>query len=82
MQDKEYFESVLNGTKLLSDLLMHGAIESSDDEINKAYIKTLSNVLEIQHDVYKLMEANNWYKMEYVKQSAIDKVIDKECCED
>lgn len=77
MQDKDYFEGVLNGTKLLSDLLMHGAIESSNDEINKTYIKASQNILEIQHKVFKKMEEQNWYKMEYVKESAIEKVLNK-----
>ena len=77
MQDKDLYENVLNGTKLLSGILMHGSLESSDDEINKTFIKASQNILEIQHKVYKKMEEENWYKMEYVKETAITKVLNK-----
>lgn len=77
MQDKDLYENVLNGTKLLSGLLMHGSLESSDQEINKTFINASTNILEAQHSIYKKMEEQDWYKMEYVKETAISKVLTK-----
>lgn len=77
MQDKDLYESVLNTTKLLSDLLMHGCIESSEDNINKTYIKASENIFELQHKIYKKMEEQGWYKTETVSESAIQKVAQK-----
>lgn len=77
MQDKDLYESVLNGTKLLAGLLMHGCLESSEENINKTYRKASENIFDIQHKIYKKMEEQGWYKTETVSESAIQKVADK-----
>lgn len=78
MQEKDYFEGILNSVKLASDLLMHGALESSTDEINETFIKSEQTMLEIQHEIFNTMKDNNWYKLENIKESEIAKALKKQ----
>ncbi|MGM9834897.1 MAG: spore coat protein [Bacilli bacterium] len=78
MQEKDYFEGILTSVKLSADLLMHGALESSTDEINDTFIKCEKNILEIQHEIFNIMKDNNWYKMENIKESEINKALKKQ----
>lgn len=77
MQDKMLMEGLLWDTKVVSDLCMHGAIESSTKEVHEAFLVALKEVLAMQHEIYKLMSDEGWYTADTVSQTKLDQAIEK-----
>lgn len=80
--DKELFENLLTLDKSLCTLLLHGAIESSNDEVFNAFKQALNESLDAQHNIYKSMENHNFYQVENVPTATIESLQDKfqNCC--
>ncbi len=72
MEDRNLIEEQLLVIKGVSDLYMHGAIESSTAEVHSAFKDALNETLDIQNKIYNLMSEKGWYKTETVAQNKID----------
>ncbi len=77
MDDKTIMENILLTTKGVCDLYMHGAIESSTENVNTAFKSALTDALCMQDNIYKQMSQKGWYTTENVPQSKIDQVKQK-----
>lgn len=77
MQDKMLMEGLLWDTKVLSDLCLHGSIESATKEVHETFLGALKDILGMQHDIYKLMSDEGWYRADVVSQSKLDEAIQK-----
>jgi len=70
-------ENVLSLLKGVSDLYLHGTIESACPKVHQAFEKTLTETLCMQHEVYNHMSAKGWYPMTKVEQQKIDQLKQK-----
>lgn len=77
MDDKNLMENILMLEKGVCDLYMHGAIESSTDNVHSAFNSALNNSLNMQDSIYSQMSAKGWYSTENVDRSQIDSVRQK-----
>lgn len=62
MNDQEIMENLLMTTKGVCDLYMHGAIESSTQDVHQAFGAALTDSLSMQDDIYQKMSAKGWYQ--------------------
>ena len=72
MQDKLLMQDILMLEKGVCDLYMHGAIESSTNNISEVFKCALNDSLAMQDEIYKKMEAKGWYQTEQADQSQVD----------
>ena len=77
MEDKDLMEKELLVIKGVTDLYLHGAIESSTAEVHSTFKEALNESLDIQNKIYNLMAEKGWYPMENVEQQKIDQVKQK-----
>lgn len=76
MNDEIVMQMCLNLLKVNIDLFMHGSIESKGN-VNKTFMKCLSESLELQQKLFLAMKNSGFYNVENTKQANIDKVINK-----
>jgi len=62
MDDKCIMENLLNVTKGVCDLYMHGSIESSSPSVHRAFTDALNEALSMQSCIYREMSAKGWYQ--------------------
>ena len=62
MDDKNIMENLLNCTKGVCDLYMHGAIESPTPDVRQAFCTALNSGLTMQDDIYNQMTQKGWYQ--------------------
>lgn len=74
MDDKCIMENLLNTTKGVCDLYLHGTIESPTMNVHQAFDNALSDSLCMQSDIYKKMSEKGWYSTEQAEQQKISKV--------
>lgn len=72
MQDKDLMENELLLLKGVTDLYLHGTIESTTAEVHTAFKEALNECLNIQNKIYNLMSEKGWYQNETVDQSKIN----------
>lgn len=77
MNDKNLMEDILLLEKGVCDLYMHGAIESSTDNVHQAFSTALNDSLCMQDTIYDKMAAKGWYPTEQVEQNKITAVKNK-----
>ncbi len=77
MNDREMMTNLLNSTKGMCDLMMHGAVESSTANVHSAFKSVLSEVLCMQNDIYSKMSEKGWYAKETAEAQRIDTVKQK-----
>lgn len=77
MDDKIIMNTALTFSKNACELLMHGAIESSNPKIKSTFMDGLSNILTMQGDLFKEMQEGGLYNIEDVQQSKIQKAYNK-----
>jgi len=77
MNDRDLMQDILLLEKGVCDLYMHGAIESSTQNINQTFKTALNDSLCMQDDIYKKMEAKGWYQTETAQQDKINTVKQK-----
>lgn len=58
MNDRDIMENLLLTTKGVCDLFMHGAIESSTDNVHQTFCTALGNSLSMQDSIYKEMSSH------------------------
>lgn len=77
MNDQAIMENILLTTKGACDLLMHGTIESSTQNVHQTFDKALDATLCMQDEIYKKMADKGWYPAEQAQQQQIDQVRQK-----
>lgn len=77
MNDRIIMDNYLLVLKSTVEVYVHGTLESSNIDIGNLLKENLNKTLEMQQMTYQEMVDNNWYKIENVKTSAIEKVINK-----
>ena len=77
MEDKNLMENILLLEKGACDLFLHGAIESSTDNVHKTFNTALNDSLCMQDTVYDKMAAKGWSPTEQAEQNKISSVKQK-----
>lgn len=77
MNDQAIMENILLTTKGACDLLMHGTIESSTQNVHQTFDKALDATLCMQDEIYKKMADKGWYPPEQADMQQISKVRQK-----
>lgn len=72
MEDKDLMENELLVIKGITDLYLHGTIESTTAEVHTAFKEALNETLNIQNKIYNLMAEKGWYKTENADQAKIN----------
>ena len=75
--DKNLMEDILVLEKGACDLFMHGAIESSSNNVHQAFNDALNDSLCMQDTIYDKMAAKGWYPTEQAEQQKINSVKQK-----
>lgn len=77
MDDKNLMESILQTTKGVSDLYLHGTIESTTEGVRCAFDTSLSRTLQMQKQIYDKMVAKGWYATQNAEQTKITQARQK-----
>lgn len=78
MDNKTMLEGILWDLKCLSDLFVHGTIESADNKVVRDnFLDSLNSVLEMQENLYTLMSEENMYKVTSVSETKIKNTREK-----
>ena len=78
MDNKTMLEGILLDLKCLSDLFVHGTIESADNKIVRdTFLDSLNSVLEMQENLYILMSEEDMYKIASVSETKIKNTREK-----
>ena len=74
MEDRDLMENMLLLEKGVCDLFMHGAIESSSQDVHQAFPSSLNTALSMQSLIYGQMKARGWYKPDSAEQQKLSSV--------
>lgn len=74
MDDRCIMESLLLFEKGACDLYLHGSIESSTENVHKAFESALNESLCMQNKIYTKMSEKGWYPSQQVEQQKIDQL--------
>ncbi len=72
MEDKDLMESELLTIKGVCDLYLHGALESTSQDVHTAFKDALNESLNIQNKLYNMMAEKGWYKTDNAEQNKVD----------
>ena len=61
MDDKTIMENLLQTSKGICDLYLHGTIESGTAGVTQTFNKNLNDSLTMQGEIYKKMSSKGWY---------------------
>ena len=82
MNDKYLMENVMFGSKVITDLYLHGVIESTNENVNGTFMKALKQNCILPSILFKEMENNEFYSLSNVDESKIKqkkKSLECEC---
>ncbi len=74
MNDRDLMENLLLLEKGVCDLFMHGTIESSSSDVQRAFSSSLNSSLNMQSQIYDKMESRGWYTADNADQSKLNSV--------
>ena len=77
MNDQAIMETLLNTTKGVCDLYMHGTIESATPNVHQTFSSALNDSLCMQDQVYQKMSEKGWYQAAAADQQQISQVKQK-----
>ncbi|MBQ5397864.1 MAG: spore coat protein [Ruminococcus sp.] len=77
MDDRNLMENMLILEKGACDLYLHGAIESSTQNVHSAFKSSLNDSLKMQDEIYLKMQAKGWYPSEQADGNKLDSVKQK-----
>lgn len=77
MDNKTMLEGILWDLKVLSDLSLHGSIESSTKIVHSAFVNALDEILTLQNELYLLMSSEGMYNVTNVAESKLEKTKNK-----
>ena len=84
MDDRNLMENILLLEKGACDLFLHGAIESSTQNVHSAFTSSLNDSLKMQDEIYLKMHQKGWYPTQKVDENKINTVKQKfqqNCCQ-
>lgn len=73
MEEKNVLNNVLSLTKNMCEILFHGNIESSNKTVEKVFNNALNDYLTLQKEIFNLMKEKEYYTLEEVNESKIEK---------
>ena len=77
MEDKIIMNNILSVTKGACDLMMHGAIESSTQNVHGAFVQAFNDTVCTQNEIYAKMAQKGWYPAQQAEQQQINAVKTK-----
>ena len=77
MNDQEIMENLLQTTKGVCGLYMHGTIESATQNVHNAFDSALKESLCMQDGIYQKMSQKGWYPVQQAEQQKITTVKNK-----
>lgn len=77
MEDKQIMENLLLNIKGECDLMMHGAIESSTQNVHSTFAQALDECINMQNQIYSKMTQKGWYPATNVEPQKIDTLKQK-----
>lgn len=77
MEDRTMMENILAASKNACDLMMHGALESSAEDVHGAFVQSMNEHLCMQNSIYAMMSKKGWYPPQQAEQKQIDSVKTK-----
>ncbi|MEG0741721.1 MAG: spore coat protein [Clostridia bacterium] len=77
MNDQAIMENLLQTTKGVCDLYMHGTIESATQNVHSTFDDALNQSLCMQSNIYGRMAQQGWYPTEQAQQQQMEKVKSK-----
>lgn len=77
MESKIALEGILWDLKVMSDLCLHGSIESGTKKVNETFKNTLTTMLDLQSELYTLMVSAGIYKTENISEIKVSKALNK-----
>ena len=82
MNDREIMEGILNTTKGVCDLYMHGSIESATANVHQTFTTALNDSLCMQNAIYKQMSQRGWYQTQQASEQQKQQLKQKysACC--
>ena len=77
MDNELVFNNYLMLLKGVVEVYIHGTLESSNEDVRETLKTSLNDILNSQRDTYNLMTQNDWYQVNNIKDSIIDKTYQK-----
>jgi len=77
MDNKTMLEGILWDLKVLTDLELHGSIESGTKSVNKAFKDSLLESLNLQNELYTLMSEEGMYTTTNAPETKLTKTQNK-----
>lgn len=77
MDDKNIMENILQTTKGVCDLYLHGSIESCTPNVQSAFNAALNNCITMKGDVFTQMSNKGWYPTTQAPQQQLDQIKQK-----
>ena len=77
MNDQNIMENLLQTTKGVCGLYMHGTIESATQNVHNAFDNALKESLCMQDGIYQKMSQRGWYPAQQAEQQKITAVKNK-----
>ena len=73
MSDKEYMDDILITSKALSNLYHYAVLESPTDKVHYQFKDILNQSLEMQHQIFTVMQQKGWYPLDAAPAQDINK---------
>lgn len=77
MGDREYMDDILMTSKTITGLYHYAVQESATGDVHSNFKNILNQALDMQHEVYCVMQQKGWYQVQPAPQQQIDQVKQK-----
>ena len=77
MTDKEYMQDILLTSKTLTGLYHYATQEASTQNLHTQFKTNLNEALDMQHNIYGVMQQNGWYPAAQAPAQQISQVRSK-----
>ena len=77
MNDRLIMDNYLLVLKSCTEVYVHGTLESSNKDVRKCLKESLDDIMKDQANTYDKMTEYDWYKVENVENSVIEKELNK-----
>jgi len=77
MSDREYMDDILLTSKTLTNLYHTAVQESSTEDLHYSFKDILNQSLEMQHQIFSVMEQKGWYNMTEAQPQQVNQVKTK-----
>ena len=77
MTEQMYMNVLLSLSKNMVEILFHGTIESSEKKVLSKFDDALDEYLDIQAEIFQIMEQKGWYTIKKTKDTNKEELINK-----